>query len=188
MKPLVIHNSILYVEFFFKRISTAMTKHCFLIVYVFFTSYFSKSSQKTFNLTKVNFLLENMCTSQMKKMSKVNDAWQCSLRNGLSAKKALKILEPKNRNNRINCLCSISYECYDFEEFVLESDLIDKSYLLESYLYKNFYTEQCEIGLEQLTNETKWSCTLQYDRLNIDEYYCDCKRPSICRIEKFLII
>ncbi len=162
-----------------------MTKHCLLMVFVFFTSYFCKSAQKTFNLTRVDFLLENMCTSHMNIMYKRNDAWKCSLRNSLSIdKKILKILEPENRNNNlINCLCSISYECFDFEEFVLEGDLIDKS-----NLYKNFYTQQCEIGLGQLTNETKWSCTLQYDRLSIDEYYCNCKRPSICRIEKFLTL
>jgi len=162
------------------------------MVFVFFTSYFSKlSSQKTFNLTKVNFLLENMCTSHINIMYKVNDAWKCSLSNNLPIdKKILKILEPKNRNNLINCLCSISYECYDFEEFELESDLININMYMskESFLSKNFYTQQCEIGLVQLTNETKWRCTLQYDRLNIDEYYCDCKRPSICRIEKFLKI
>ena len=168
-----------------------MTKHCLLIVFVFFTSYFNKTSQKSFNLTRVNFLLENMCTSHMNVTYKVNNAWKCSLRNSLSIdKKILKILEPKNRNNRINCLCSISYECYDFEEFVLESDLININMYMskESYLNKNFYTQQCEIGLGQLTNETKWSCTLQYDRLSIDEYYCNCKRPSICRIEKFLTL
>jgi hypothetical protein len=167
-----------------------MTKHCLLIVFVFFTSCFNKSSQKTFNLTKVNFYLENMCTSHMNKMYKVN-AWNCSMRNNLSVdKKMLKILEPKNRNNPINCLCSISYECYDFEEFVLESDLINISMYMskESYLYKNYYTQQCELGLEQLTNETKWRCALQYDRLSNDEYYCDCKRSTICRMEKFLTL
>ena len=138
-----------------------------------------------------NYRLENICDSYMNTNYKVNNSWQCSLLNNLPFdNKLIKILDPANKKYQIDCICFISYECYDYEEFVLDTELVNaKDYMSKEYfLGKNIYTRQCENGLEQLTDETNWNCVLGYDRFHEDEYYCNCKRPSICRIEKKLLI
>jgi hypothetical protein len=79
------------------------------------------------------------------------------------------------------CACTIIHSCVDMEEFYLEHDLVDASEYakLEYVSGENFYTEQCMQGMKALTNEKdKWTCTLQYDRLDSNEFYCKCKHQT----------
>ncbi len=136
--------------------------------------------------------LENVCSSYMNTNYKIKNSWECFLIYSLPfEKKVMKLLDPDNKKQQIDCICSLSYDCYDYEEFVLETGLVNaKDYMSKEYfLGKNIYTQQCEHGLAQLTDETNWNCVLQYDRFGTEEeYYCNCKRPTICRIEKKLSI
>ncbi len=79
--------------------------------------------------------------------------------------------------------CSLKKSCLGNEEFILESDLVDRyEYVkLESAFGENFYTKQCVDGLKAITNEADiWKCELQFDRLEKNEFYCNCKREFVC--------
>ena len=154
-----------------------------------FSRNLSSSAMKTEII--MNYRLENVCMSHMNFNYRIENSWECSLINNLPfEKKISKFADPTNKNYQIDCICTLSYSCFDYEEFVLDFELVNaKDYMSKEYfLGKNVYTQQCEDGLGQLTHDNDWNCVLQYDRFHNDEYYCNCKRPTICRIEKMLTI
>ena len=106
--------------------------------------------------------------------------WSCSLsiNTEVSSNHRSKTL------NRLYCFCSHEYSCQDIEQFHLEADLVD----IDKYLNgtNNFYKSQCEHGLNKLTNETSWTCGLQYDKIDKREFYCECKRDIMCQRHKVL--
>ena len=94
--------------------------------------------------------------------------------------------ETKNIKTRLVCTCSLRETCIDHEEFHLESDLVDsqKYVNLKYALGENFYTKQCSEGLKGLTGEKdKWKC-----ELHMNEYYCSCKRETVCKKNKVIKI
>ena len=96
--------------------------------------------------------------------------WSCSFWNKIS--------------NKLACFCVQKYSCNETEQFHLEADLVD----IDEYLNKtnSFYKEKCEHGLNKLTNETSWTCDLQYDKIDEREFYCECKRDIMCQRHKVL--
>ena len=125
------------------------------------------SNIKTDELTKLcqSYLNKTYHHPEMK--------WSCSLMNTIS--------------NYASCFCFHDYSCIDTEEFYLEPVLIERSVYLSwenNVLYKN----KCEQSLNQLTNESNWTCELQFDRMARKEFYCDCKRESVCQQHKYFTI
>ena len=106
--------------------------------------------------------------------------WSCSLSINpeIASNHASKTL------NRLYCFCSHEYSCQDTEQFHLEADLLD----IDEYLNgtNNFYKSECEHGLNKLTNETSWTCDLQFDKIVEREFYCECKRDRMCQRHKVL--
>ncbi len=129
---------------------------------------------------------QTLCVSYMNKYYGPKNQWDCHLLdNQHTANKTYLIFKKKALSE---CLCSYKYECYDYEDFQLENDVVDLNEYMkkENFIGKNFYTENCENGLKQLTDYDNWNCALKYDRFHIDEYYCSCKRIKTCQIEKLL--
>ena len=183
-----------------------MIKSIFIFIFVLF--YFPISQENNSNKTlenkflgydKISFpikYIQTSCVHHMNKFYELKNKWECSV---LYTEKTPIINHQKNQTLAINhqkfkdkfhseCLCSYKYECYDHEEFQLESELVDINEYMkkENFKMNNIYTEQCKSGLEQLTDLNDWNCVLKYDRFHIDEYYCGCMRTKICRIEKIL--
>ncbi len=147
----------------------------------------------------------NVCQAFMNKNATLQK-WECSIFDIIQQKqqqqKHLKYRRQQQRPlksaNRTSskytvyvCACTIIHSCVDMEEFYLEHDLVDASEYakLEYVSGENFYTEQCMQGMRVLTNETdKWTCVLQYDRLDMVEYYCKCKREIECIKQKLIKI
>ena len=134
------------------------------------------------SITKRNEqIVENVCTSYMNSYFEVKNEWKCSYISYSG--------ENESGNKRpLQCSCTFEYPCYEYEEFSLDKELISvKDYMSNEFSNKNsFYTQQCAIGLQMLTNETNWTCVLQYDMFHVDEYYCNCNRRKKCRIDKLL--
>ena len=87
--------------------------------------------------------------------------------------------------NRLYCFCSHNYSCIDTEQFHLESALVETDDYINVTI-NSFYRNKCEQSLDQLTNETSWSCELQFDRIAQREFYCECKRDIVCERRKIL--
>ncbi len=130
----------------------------------------------------------NACQVFMNKNATLQ-IWECSIFDIIQQQQQQRQLKyrrqqqrpPKSANRTSSkytvyvCACTINYSCVDMEEFYLEHDLVDASEYakLEYVSGENFYTEQCMQGMKALTNETdKWTCVLQYDRLDMEEFYC----------------
>ena len=134
---------------------------------------------------------ETTCEDRMNLKYGPTKDWKCSLFDNPTHVTHLKTLNSISRSKRsLKCMCTYHYECLDTEEFTLDSELVNvNEYMKKDYcLQKNFYTELCEEGLHTLTNETDWNCMLMYDRFHLDEYYCNCVRAHMCRIDKLLEI
>jgi len=145
----------------------------------------------------------NACQAFMNKNATLQK-WECSIFDIIQQQqqKQLKYRRQQQRPlksaNRTSskytvyvCACTIIHSCVDMEEFYLENDLVDASEYakLEYVSGENFYTEQCVQGMGALTNETdKWTCVLQYDRLDSNEFYCKCKREIECIKQKLIKI
>jgi hypothetical protein len=132
----------------------------------------------------------NPCESYMnnKTLSDTSSQWECLI----IGTRRPKANPNKNRQTKlIGCICSTIQTCHDNEEFILESDLIDKEeYVKLKFAFgENFYTKQCVDGLKALTAETdSWKCELQHDRIEVNEFYCNCKREMTCKKQKSLKI
>ena len=123
--------------------------------------------------------------------SSSSSQWECLIIGIRRQKFSNSILEQKlvnqTRKSKLVCVCSMAESCVDNEEFILESDLIDRNeYVnIEFALGENFYTKQCVDGLKAITSQADiWECELQYDRLDKNEYYCNCKREFVCLKQK----
>ena len=118
----------------------------FFIISLGFVSSNKNNSQfsiKKENVTHFNILLEDMCVSHMNKIHKNNLPWKCLLRNSLKQEsKIIKLLDPENKNIRIDCICSLSYECFDYEEFELDNELVSVNDYMkkENFQGNNVYT------------------------------------------------
>ena len=132
-------------------------------------------------------IFEDFCVIYMNSHFGPKKDWKCSLLNYDNGEHAEYYNERQvNKTNIfIQCTCSIKYSCYDHEEFVLDSDLVDSNNITQ---HKDFYNQQCVQGINELTSETDWKCFLQLDRLDTDGYYCRCKRIKLCQIDKILEI
>ena len=121
--------------------------------------------------------LEGICGKFMQELFSENqNQWSCSFLNN-------------NRTSKIKrnvmCLCSIEYRCNDNEEFHLDSELVSNMNF-ENPEEKEFYAKQCQNSLAHLTAESNWQCDLKLDRIQNNEFYCECKREKTCKIEKLL--
>ena len=91
-------------------------------------SYQLHISLKNFSINDrpLDFRQDIICASRMNSDYKVKKDWKCSL--------------VKNQKHQVECLCSIEYECYEYEEFILESELVDFNYYMskEFFLGKNY--------------------------------------------------
>ena len=141
----------------------------------------ASASFRSKNINKVRYFtsdnLIKFCMNQMSLMHNKEVEWSCSL--------------TENSNisiwNRLYCFCSHDYVCVDNEQFHLESELVDASqYVKGENSGGHVYKSQCEYGLNTLTNETNWRCEPQFDRLDTNEFYCECERESMCQRHKIL--
>ena len=139
---------------------------------------FIGSFQSIQSLDFLKNLKESECQSHMNNFYGPTKNWTCTL------------FGNEKKDNHVSCLCVYTYKCFDFEDFMLEKDFIEVSEYMskEFYLGTNFYTQECENGLNELTNVTNWSCLLKYDIFHLDDYYCECKRVKECQIEKYLTL
>jgi hypothetical protein len=134
---------------------------------------------------KKEFLI-NFCVSHVKTNYQLNSIsdWSCSQTKSIEAFTSTH-LNNKTLSNRIYCFCWQDYACIDREHFHLEPHLVQ----LDEYVNVNnthFYKKECEQNLSMLTSEEKWSCDLQFDRLDKHEFYCECKRDMVCQRHKIL--
>ena len=127
---------------------------------------------------------EKLCSTHMNAYFKLDHTWKCSIKKSGINRTNLTYVKYNTE-----CLCTTMYDCFDREEFELESELINVSeYLKEKYALKGFYSNECKSGLGSLTNETNWECQLKYDRIHLEKYYCDCKRKIKCKWDQFIKI
>jgi len=143
-----------------------ITRLCFILSLI--------QSIQNFDILKM--LKESECELHMNSFYGPAKNWTCGL------------IESESRLNSISCICSFKYGCFDIEEFVLETELVDiNEYMRKDFfLQTNIYTQECENGLRELTGAYDWKCFLKYDRFHLDEYYCSCKRIKECIIDKVL--
>lgn len=141
----------------------------------------TKLHRKSKKFVLINKIIENSCSSYLNSQYH-NTTWNCKVFDGHDEKQS------QEQKQKDACICSLTYDCYDYEEFSLESELVGLDYMSkENYLGSNFYTHECEKNLLDITNES-WNCTLQYDRMHLDDFYCHCKRPKKCQIQKLLYL
>jgi hypothetical protein len=119
---------------------------------------------------KYEKILTNFCITHLNNSTRnqhSNSKWSCVL-----------AIEAK-----FHCYCSQDYVCFDTEQFHFETNLVN----LNEYLKKNSaYKRECQESLNNLTKESSWKCELQYDRLKTNEFFCECKRKTVCQSVKFL--
>ena len=158
--------------------------------YFFTILIFQQIFMISFGLPKKKKL--NPCESFMnnKTLTDTSPQWECLIIGTRRQKTNVN-----NNNNRqtklLACICSIVETCHDNEEFILESDLVDRNeYAKLKFAFgENYYTKQCVDGLKALTAETdSWKCELQHDRIYGNEFYCNCKREMMCKKQKSLKI
>ena len=130
-------------------------------------------------------IFEDFCDMYMNRHFGPKQDWKCSLLGYNRDETNVTGAHLNKTKLFLQCSCSIKYNCFDHEEFMLDSDLVDSN---KFNAEKPFYTQQCVDGITELTNEVDWKCLLQTDRLETDGYYCKCKRIKVCQIDKMLEI
>jgi hypothetical protein len=119
---------------------------------------------------KYEKILTNFCTTHLNNNNNNNNSnsrWSCVL----------------SIEHKFHCYCTQTYACFDTEQFHLETNLVNVSeYLKENSAYKKV----CQKSLNKLTKVKNWKCKLQYDRLKNNEFFCECKRKTVCQSVKFL--
>ena len=142
---------------------------------------------------------KQLCVAYLNSKSASGSKWECALimssrqlkqhqQNSTKSTKPRASFSSSSANAKMNCLCTTTYECVDTEEFLLETDLVDKDEYMkrEFSLGVSFYTEECTSSLASLTGKDDWNCSLQYDRVDQDEFYCKCRRTSLCKRTRIL--
>ena len=156
--------------------------------YFFTILIFQQIFMTSFGLSKKK--KPNPCESFMnnKTSTETSSQWECLI---IGTRRQKANLNNNSQTKLIACICSIIQTCHDNEEFILESDLVDgNEYSKLKFAFgDNHYTKQCVDGLKALTAETDfWKCELQHDRIDRNEFYCNCKRETMCKKQKSLKI
>ena len=156
-----------------------------ILLFVFEMNTTRSTSNNATNTTMRSHIFGQLCSNYMNTYFKSDHSWECSIKKSGRNKTNLGYVKYSTE-----CLCTTMYDCLDREEFELEPELINVSeYLKEKYaLHKNFYSNECKSGLGSLTNETNWQCQPRYDRIQLEIYYCDCKRKMKCKWDQFIKI
>ena len=145
---------------------------CIFLVHKIAAKHFSKRSEYALNSSVAlkgysHNYLQGICDFRMSRSHKhSHENWKCSLLN-----------YSREKNNRgVACSCTLSYDCFDYEEYHLDLDYdsINKD---EAHVY----IKKCQQSLNVITNETNWVCDWVHDK-----YECECTRKKVCQKQKVL--